>query len=89
VTGREVLAVRGDDDAAHGVVGRCAVERMVEAIEHLQVLRIRLVRAVEHDSHDALGGLLVEHVAEVVGGGGLVGAGFAHGVPRFGLALIA
>ena len=40
VTGREVLALGGEHDDAHVVVGVGAVEGGVELVDHLAVLRV-------------------------------------------------
>ena len=65
MAGREVLALGGQDDHAHLVVMRSAVEGLVEFVEQRGVLGIGPVGPVQPDAGDARLGHVVEQGLEV------------------------
>ena len=61
VAGREVRIDCGEDDHFDVVVLRCMIERSVDIVDQLIILRVPLIRSVEDDPGDIWRRLLVNH----------------------------
>ena len=61
VAGREVLAFGREDDDADVVVGIGDIECLVELVEELRILRVRLTGPGERDRGDRTVHVVVDH----------------------------